>query len=64
MSDVVLLDGKGDTVGEAMLNTCSEIGAELLVVGGFSQGRARQLFFGGVTGHLLSHSNILTVMVH
>jgi nucleotide-binding universal stress UspA family protein len=64
MSDVVLLDGKGDTVGEAMLNTCSEIGAELLVVGGFSQGRARQLFFGGVTGHLLSNSNILTVMVH
>lgn len=63
-TDVVLLDDKGKSVGEALLNVCSEISADFLVVGGFSHARARELFFGGVTRHLLMHSNIVTIMVH
>ncbi len=63
-AEVELLDGRGDSVGESMLNVCSDVGAELLVVGGFSQGGARQMFFGGVTEHLLEHSTVLTAMVH
>jgi nucleotide-binding universal stress UspA family protein len=63
-ADIVLLDGKGKSVGEAMLNVCSEISADFLVVGGFSHARARELFFGGVTRHLLMHSNIVTIMAH
>jgi len=57
------LDGKGDPK-EAIPRTCSEIGAEFLIVGGFSSARATQRLFGGVTTHLLTHSNIITVMVH
>jgi len=63
-ADIVLLDDKGQSVGEAMLNTCSEISADFLVVGGFSHSRARELFFGGVTSYLLMHSNIVTIMAH
>ena len=63
-ADIQLLDGKGKSVGEAMLNVCSEISAEFLIVGGFSHARARELLFGGVTHHLLEHSNIVTIMVH
>jgi nucleotide-binding universal stress UspA family protein len=63
-ADVQLLDGRGETVGEAMLNICSDIGADFLVVGGFSHARARELLIGGVTRHLLAHSSIITVMVH
>ena len=63
-SNVVFLDGKGDSVGEAMLNVCVEEEAGLLVVGGFSHARARELLFGGVTRHLLMHSSIPTLMVH
>jgi len=64
ISNAVFLNSKGNSVGEAMLNVCAEQQAGLLVVGGFSHARARELLFGGVTRHLLAHSNIPTLMVH
>jgi len=63
-SKIQLLDKKGDSVGESILNICDVNKVEFLVVGGFSHARARQLLFGGVTQHLLRHSNIITTMVH
>ena len=63
-SNVVFLDGKGDSVGEAMLNVCKQEQIGLLVVGGFSHARARELLFGGVTRVLLTQSDIPTLMVH
>lgn len=54
----------GGNVGKKMLATCDEIGAEFLVVGGFSHTRTRQRFFGGVTSYLLTNTNIITVMAH
>lgn len=54
----------GGNVGKKMLATCGEIGAEFLVVGGFSHTRTRQRLFGGVTSYLLSNTNIITVMAH
>jgi nucleotide-binding universal stress UspA family protein len=54
----------GGNVGKKMLATCADIGAEFLVVGGFSHTRTRQRFFGGVTSYLLSNTNIITVMAH
>jgi nucleotide-binding universal stress UspA family protein len=63
-ADYHVISGKGTNVGKKMLNTCSEIGAEFLVVGGFSHTRTRQRLFGGVTSHLLSNTDIITVMAH
>lgn len=63
-AQIELLDGKGESVGEALLNVCETVQAEFLVVGGFSRARARQLLFGGVTRHLLTHARLLTAMVH
>lgn len=63
-ANIVMLDGKGKTIGEGMLKVCSELSADFLIVGGFSHARARELLFGGVTRHLLMHSNIVTIMTH
>jgi nucleotide-binding universal stress UspA family protein len=63
-ANIVVLDDKGKSIGEAMLNACNEAKADILVVGGFSYARARQLLFGGVTHHLLLHSNVVTIMAH
>jgi len=62
--DYKVLDGRGGHVGKKMLATCNEIGAEFLVVGGFTHTRTRQRLFGGVTSHLLDNTNIITVMAH
>ena len=63
-SNVVFLDGQGESIGEAMLNVCAAEDAGMLAVGGFSHARARELLFGGVTRHLLTHANLPTLMVH
>ncbi len=62
--DHQVLSGRGTNVGKKMLSTCADIGAEFLVVGGFSHTRTRQRLFGGVTSYLLSNTNIITVMAH
>lgn len=59
-----VISGRGTNAGKKILDNCGDIGAEFLVVGGFSHTRMRQRFFGGVTSHLLSNTNIITVMAH
>jgi len=63
-ADYAVLSSKGTNVGKKMLATCADIGAEFLVVGGFSHTRTRQRLFGGVTSYLLSNTDIITVMAH
>ena len=63
-ADYHIISGRGTNVGKKMLDSCAEIGAEFLVVGGFSHTRTRQRLFGGVTSHLLGNTNIITVMAH
>jgi len=62
--DYKVLGGRGGNIGKKMLATCNEIGAEFLVVGGFTHTRTRQRLFGGVTSHLLDNTDIVTVMAH
>ncbi len=54
----------GGNVGKKLLAACDEVGAEFLVVGGFSHSRSRQRFFGGVTSYLLANTDVITVMAH
>jgi nucleotide-binding universal stress UspA family protein len=63
-ANVQTLDDRGSSVGEAILNVCSDVGAEFVIIGGFSHARARELLFGGVTHYLLAESRIPTIMVH
>lgn len=63
-SQVEFLPEKTKSVGKAILDCCQGNKVEFLVVGGFSHARSKQLVFGGVTRHLLAHSNVITVMVH
>ena len=62
-ADYKVISG-GGRVGKKLLSACNEIGAEFLVVGGFTHTRTRQRLFGGVTSHLLSSTDIITVMAH
>lgn len=50
------------SVGEALLSAAA--GADLLVVGGYSHSRWRELILGGVTQHLLEHATVPLLMTH
>lgn len=61
---VKVFEAHDPSVGEALLAQAHEAGIDLLVVGGYSRSRLRELILGGVTGHLLAESDIPVFMVH
>jgi nucleotide-binding universal stress UspA family protein len=46
------------SVGEALLNSCEQVGAGLLVMGAYTHSRLRQTLFGGVTHHVLENARL------
>jgi nucleotide-binding universal stress UspA family protein len=52
------------SVGEVVLAEASAIGADLVVMGAYSQNRIRRLVLGGVTQHVLAHAALPVFMAH
>lgn len=48
--------------GEDLLKECKEVGADLLIMGAYTQSRVRTLILGGVTSHVLGHADLPVVM--
>ncbi|MFM8678201.1 MAG: universal stress protein [Alphaproteobacteria bacterium] len=51
-------------VAAAIDVACAEAGASLLVMGGYTHSRLRELIFGGVTAHALRSARIPVLMAH
>ena len=54
----------GRPIGEALLDESSALLSDLLVVGGYSHSRLRELIVGGVTRHIRGHTSIPVLMAH
>ncbi len=48
----------------ALLETAGVLGADLLIKGGYTRSRLRQLIFGKVTSEILSDANLPVFMAH
>lgn len=59
-----IMDTRSRSVPEALLANARELDADLLVLGGYSRHRLREVIMGGVTRHLLTESDIPIMMVH
>jgi nucleotide-binding universal stress UspA family protein len=59
-----IMDTRSRSVPEALLANARELNADLLVLGGYSRHRLREVIMGGVTRHLLAESDIPIMMVH
>lgn len=53
-----------NSVATALLNKATDLQADLLVMGGFTHGPARQNLFGGVTRDILRHAPMPVLMAH
>jgi nucleotide-binding universal stress UspA family protein len=51
-------------VGGALLDQARKLDADLLIMGGYGHGRVRELIFGGVTRHVLSHLELPVLLAH
>jgi nucleotide-binding universal stress UspA family protein len=51
-------------VGEALLEAAVAVGADLVVMGGYSHSRLRELILGGVTRHMLEKAALPLLVAH
>jgi nucleotide-binding universal stress UspA family protein len=56
--------GRGNRPGEAILAEAAALGADLLIKGAYTQGRLRQMIFGGATSHILSNAELPVFFAH
>jgi nucleotide-binding universal stress UspA family protein len=56
------IEPNGRSAGEAVLQECARIGADLLVKGAYTQSRLRQLIFGGATRHILAQAQLPVIL--
>ncbi len=54
----------GRHAGEALLLRANDLGADLVVMGGYAHSRMREFVFGGATSHVLEHMTIPVLMSH
>jgi nucleotide-binding universal stress UspA family protein len=64
--DIINREGKRSPAeaGALMLKETEKIGANLLVKGGYTQSRLRQMIFGGATNHILNEAKVPVLMAH
>lgn len=58
------MESMGADVGEPLIAECKGVGADLLVMGGYTRSRLRQMILGGTTNHILHHAAIPVLMAH
>jgi nucleotide-binding universal stress UspA family protein len=61
---VNIFEAGSRSVGETLLEESRALDADLLVIGGYTHTRARQLLFGGVTRHVFAAADIPVMMAH
>lgn len=59
-----LMLGPGEDVGAALLRAAQEVSADLLVAGAYGRSRLAEWVLGGVSRHLLQHSQIPLLLRH
>lgn len=63
-AESVTITDKSPNEGPAILAKAAEIEADLVIKGGYTQSRLRQMIFGGATSHVLAHSELPVFMAH
>jgi nucleotide-binding universal stress UspA family protein len=56
--------GSGKPVGVALLEAAGQVGAGMLVMGAYSQGRVRRMIAGGVTRAVMERTGLPVFMAH
>ena len=62
--DVANVDSGSRPAGKVILEQAASLGGDLLVKGGYTQSRLRQMIFGGATSEILASAEIPVFMAH
>ena len=59
-----VIEASGAPIGEALMQKAVDIGADLLVMGGYGHARLRERILGGVTHHIVNHRELPILLAH
>ncbi|HUO89474.1 MAG TPA: universal stress protein [Rhizomicrobium sp.] len=59
-----IVEAGSRVVGDVLLDAAAKGGAGMLVAGGYGHNRLREMFFSGVTRHVVSHAELPLFLVH
>ena len=62
--DVANVDSGSRSAGKVILEQAASLGGDLIVKGGYTQSRLRQMIFGGATSEILASADIPVFMAH
>jgi nucleotide-binding universal stress UspA family protein len=62
--EIVSLPREGASTAEAILRHAAQVGAQLIVAGGYGHSRVREQVFGGVTRGLFEHATVPVLFSH
>lgn len=60
----ITVAGSARTRGEVVLDYAASLGCDLLVKSAYTEGRLRQMIFGGATRHILANATLPVLMAH
>jgi nucleotide-binding universal stress UspA family protein len=60
----IVTAGEDESIGAALLRTSVEVGADLMVMGGYGRTRLSELVLGGVTRHVLAAAELPVLASH
>ena len=63
-SDIQVMTRQGLKISERLTQHVTEIGADLLVMGGYGHSRFREAVLGGATREMLQYSTVPVLMAH
>ncbi len=58
------VEPRDGSVATGLLHSAREVGADLLVMGGYGRTRLSELVLGGVTRHMFAHADLPVLMIH
>ncbi|WP_448205514.1 universal stress protein [Azospirillum sp. sgz302134] len=61
---LTILKPGSEPVGQTIITKATELGSDLLVMGGYGHSRMRELILGGVTRYVLNHASLPVLMAH
>lgn len=62
--ELTIVKPGSEPVGQAVTEKAAELGADLLVMGGYGHSRMREMILGGVTRYVLNHAGLPVLMAH
>ena len=63
-AEIKSFEAKATEVGQSLLAAAKDVGADVLLIGAYGQTRRRELVMGGVTQHIIDHTDLPVLMIH